>query len=437
MTILYVTTVINTSLFHLLLLIWFLVYLDEEGKNMAFQEHIDILMQGVEAWNSWREKEPYWRPDLSGINLYLRDPYATENMIYRENNLYNFILKGMDLHGINFKEVNLRNANLERVILRKADLEGADFTKAELRQARLEGATFFRSKCCEARIIDAKLDQTRILYSDFSGAVLAHASIQCAELDGVDLRGANLNWTNLQESQLTHVDFRGAVLIETNLDKTIIDSCSVYGVSAWKLRMEGAKQSNLYMKSTDPDEPSIAVDDIEVAQFIYLLLNNQKIRRVIDTITSKVVLILGRFTSERKQVLDALREELRQDNLLPVVFDFPPSKNQDLTETISTLAHMSRFIIVDLTDPSSAPHEMATIAPQCIRPIKPIITNQPMVVNGQEVERYEYAMFKDLQRRYHWVLETYRYQDIPHLLASLREQIITPAEQKAQELESR
>jgi hypothetical protein len=31
---------------------------------------------------------------------------------------------------------------------------------------------------------------------------------------------------------------------------------------------------------------------------------------VIDTITSKAVLILGRFTDERKAVLDALREEL-------------------------------------------------------------------------------------------------------------------------------
>lgn len=191
------------------------------------------------------------------------------------------------------------------------------------------------------------------------------------------------------------------------------------------------------MKSTDLDEPDIAVDDIEVAQFIYLLLNNQKIRHIIDTITSKVVLILGRFVSERKQVLDGLRDELRHQNLVPVLFDFAPSKNQDLTETVSTLAHMSRFIIVDLTDPSSVPHEMATIAPQCIRPIKPIIEGRQTVVNGYEVEAHEYAMFKDLQRRYHWVLEIYRYQNVPHLLASLKEQIIEPAEQKAQELERR
>ena len=45
--------------------------------------------------------------------------------------------------------------------------------------------------------------------------------------------------------------------------------------------------------------PEIAVDNIEIAQFIYLMLHNQKIRDAIDTITSKAVLILGRFTDER------------------------------------------------------------------------------------------------------------------------------------------
>ena len=43
-------------------------------------------------------------------------------------------------------------------------------------------------------------------------------------------------------------------------------------------------------------QSEVTTDDIEVAQFLYLLINNKKIRNVIDTITSKVVLILGRFT---------------------------------------------------------------------------------------------------------------------------------------------
>ena len=127
----------------------------------------------------------------------------------------------------------------------------------------------------------------------------------------------------------------------------------MYGISAWDVKLEGAIQSNLVI--TPSDESPIQVDNLEVAQFIYLLLNNQKIRSVIDTITSKVVLILGRFTPERKVVLDAIRDELRKRDYLPVLFDFEKPASKDLTGTIPTLANMARFVIADLTDPSSVP----------------------------------------------------------------------------------
>ena len=51
----------------------------------------------------------------------------------------------------------------------------------------------------------------------------------------------------------------------------------------WGLKLsEGTKQENLVI--TLGDEPEITVDNIEVAHFVYLLLHNQKIRDVIDTI---------------------------------------------------------------------------------------------------------------------------------------------------------
>jgi hypothetical protein len=55
---------------------------------------------------------------------------------------------------------------------------------------------------------------------------------------------------------------------------------------SWGVKLEGARQQNLII--TPAIEPEIAVDNIEVGQFIYLLLHNEKIRDVIDTITSKV-----------------------------------------------------------------------------------------------------------------------------------------------------
>ena len=84
--------------------------------------------------------------------------------------------------------------------------------------------------------------------------------------------------------------------------------------------LDGAVQSNLLI--SDDEQPAITVGDIEVAQFIYLLLNNPKIRDIIDIIGKKGVLILGRFTEERKEILDAIRKRLRNLGFVPIMFDF-------------------------------------------------------------------------------------------------------------------
>jgi hypothetical protein len=160
----------------------------------------------------------------------------------------------------------------------------------------------------------------------------------------------------------------------------------------WGIRLECKRESRTKQCDliiTQPDEATLRVDNLEVAQFIYLLLNNQKIRQVIDTITSKVVLILGRFTEQRKRVLDAIREELRKHDYIPVLFDFDKPVSKDVTGTVETLGRMARFIIADLTDPSSIPHELGTIVPFLrTTPVLPI----------RVVGSTGYSMFEDLRR---------------------------------------
>jgi len=36
---------------------------------MANDEHLKLLVRGVEAWNQWREEDPNTLPDLRGIKL--------------------------------------------------------------------------------------------------------------------------------------------------------------------------------------------------------------------------------------------------------------------------------------------------------------------------------------------------------------------------------
>ena len=195
-------------------------------------------------------------------------------------------------------------------------------------------------------------------------------------------------------------------------------------MSAWKLKLESTKQQNLVI--TLEHEPKITVDNIEVAQFIYLMLHNQNVREIIDTLTSKAVLILGRFTEERKAVLDALRGELRKRNYLPILFDFEVPEARDTTETVSLLARMARFIIADLTDPSCIPKELEAIIPHLAIPVQPLLGSASR----------PYAMFKDYWK-YDWVLPVYQYEGLEPLLATLAEKVIAPAEGKVKALQER
>jgi hypothetical protein len=133
------------------------------------------------------------------------------------------------------------------------------------------------------------------------------------------------------------------------------------------------------------------------------------------------VLILGRFSEHRKGILNALRSELRKHDYLPILFDFGPPARRNLTETISTLAHLARFVIADLTEARSVPQELMAVVPRLPSvPVVPILNTS--------ADR-EYAMFEHFQN-YPWVLPVREYTDEQQLLVSVRELIISPAERK-------
>ncbi|GAC1343327.1 MAG: pentapeptide repeat-containing protein [Ktedonobacteraceae bacterium] len=351
---------------------------------MANPDHLSLLRKGIDDWNDWRKRHPGIQPDLSNADL---------------------------------RKISLRQANLHRANLSKADLRNVDLRYTNLTEANLTSANLTRADLSGAYLSQANLSWARLIDADLTGAVIKRAN----------LTEAKLIRANLVETDLGRANLTGA-----NLSKANMTGCFIYAIAAWDVKLENTIQSDLVI--TRLKQHTITVDNLEIAQFIYLLLNNQKIRNVIDTITSKVVLILGRFTPERKVVLDALRDALRKNNYTPVLFDFEKPDSRDLTETVSILAHLARFIIADLTDPSSAPHEVATVIPYTVVPFQPLLSLEPLMVDGKMVERREYAMFEDLRRRHPWVLPTFRYQDTAELLVSLQAQIIAPAEQKAIEL---
>jgi Pentapeptide repeats (8 copies) len=84
---------------------------------------------------------------------------------------------------------------------------------------------------------------------------------------------------DLGEANLSGADLRATLLLRTDLRGASLDGSSVYGASVWDIKIdEGTKQQNLVI--THDYQPVITVDNIEVAQFIYLLLNNQAFVRL-------------------------------------------------------------------------------------------------------------------------------------------------------------
>lgn len=130
----------------------------------------------------------------------------------------------------------------------------------------------------------------------------------------------------------------------------------------------------------------------------------------------KGVLILGRFTDERKAVLDGLKDRLRHRNFVPMVFDWDASPGRDLTETVQLLANLSRFVVADVTDARSIPQELLGIVPHL-----PSVPVRPIILAGQR----EYAMFEHF-KPYPWMLELFVYETAEQLLADIDEAIIAP-----------
>lgn len=136
------------------------------------------------------------------------------------------------------------------------------------------------------------------------------------------------------------------------------------------------------------------------------------------------MLILGRFTPERKAVLDAMANDLRKHNLLPVIFDFERSAERDITETVKTLVSLSLFVIVDITNPKSSPLELQATVPDYQIPFVPIIQE------GEE----PFSMFSDLASKYDWCLSPVKYSNIDNLLRGFKVAIIDRAWKKHHDL---
>jgi uncharacterized protein YjbI with pentapeptide repeats len=375
---------------------------------------------------------------MRDVDLRMTDLSKTE---LRDVQLIGANLSDANLSGVAFGKAHFMDTKLVRADLREchtlseSNFINADLTEADLRGADMFQALFTQSTMVRAKLAGAKLDESNFEYTDLSGADLIGCSLVRAEFFNARLEGAVLDRANLSMTNLVNTNFEGAKLREAKLGAARLIKCSlkdsdltgatVYGIAAWDILTEGAIQNGLVV--TPPQQTSITVDDLEIAQFVYLLLSREKIRNLLDTITSKAVLILGRFTPERKVILDGIADELRGRNLVPIIFDFERSTNRDFTETIKTLAGLCMFVIADVTNPKSAPLELQATVPDYQIPFVTVIEE------GQE----PFSMLTDLGK-YDWVLKpVVKYRSLDLLREAFQAAIVDRAFAKHKELQSK
>jgi hypothetical protein len=139
---------------------------------------LEILKQGVNAWNLWRKKYSNVRPRLRAVDL-----------------------NGMYLEGYDLREADLSNATLQDCDLYKANLSGAKAVGARLQRSNLNRALLLGADLSLADLTDADLSS-----ANFSGANFADCRLFGAKLVGANLSGADLGTViGMSAAQVAHI----------------------------------------------------------------------------------------------------------------------------------------------------------------------------------------------------------------------------------------
>ena len=342
------------------------------------------------------------------------DSYFNEHCQIRNSNFTAHVdLTNFRMNYVTFDHVDLSGVNLSGRGGFHCSFYFCDLSRADLSDCDFSEITLYDTSFEKANLVNCNLSDSNQSGVNYSGA----------NLQGVNLSGSKLFNSNLNDANLYAANLKRTSIIETSVVNTNFDKAMVYGVSVWNLEGDAGSENDLVI--TRDEESPLMVDNLKVAQFIYLILNNQEIRNVINTVADKGVLILGRFSEERKEVLDALKASLREHGFVPILFDFQPSLKRNLTETVQLLANMSRFIVADLTDAKSIPQELSHIVPNL-----PSIPVLPIILENHD----PYAMFE------HWksapnVLPLQYYTDSIHLVESCESLVLHPVQNWFQQIE--
>ena len=160
-----------------------------------------LIENGVEAWNTEREKTRDLPPGIHTMNSDFVLPDFSDTNFWWAFQKYG---ASSEEWPISLAEINFIQANLSHAMLRLVDFTGARLSGSRLRNANLR----------KTKLIDAHLQR-----ADLRNALLHEADLTRADLSGALLKGA---------------EFCNATLVDTNLVDAELIGADLSGASPWK-----------------------------------------------------------------------------------------------------------------------------------------------------------------------------------------------------------
>lgn len=376
---------------------------------MANTTTIELLRQGSEIWNRWRDEHPGERPDLREADLAGLD---LNNCDLRECDLFGATLKGANLTHVNFgrsylsnavldgadlTSANLGKANLFQASLVGANLSGADLYEAVLYEANLSLVNLSRSKLSKTNLREANLNK-----ADISGAYLANANLAGANLRKCSLSKANLYGANLERADLYKADLSDAVCFEArfvgaNMEEASLERANLASANLSKAdlarvnltgsRLNGCRIYQLFAPGAIVDDVAdldliispegrgiIAVAHWNLAQALILLTNGESVDLPID-VQGKIVPVVGCSEPERAVYLQTIIEAIDKEGYYPVRVEIESELDNRALESFARLISVARVVVLEFSDSDKArPYFKQVIASTPPVPLLPVVS---------------------------------------------------------------
>jgi uncharacterized protein YjbI with pentapeptide repeats len=167
-------------------------------------DHLEILKQGVKAWNQWRKENPEVTPNLQGVD------FTDES--FRETPLWDKFGKWVNFSGANFSGAKCQDANFSGANCGGANFSGAFCGRANFSGAKCQDANFSGAHCLSANFSGADC-----WYANFSGANCLSANFSGADCWHANFSGAHCWYANFSGANCERASFIGTILALCNL----------------------------------------------------------------------------------------------------------------------------------------------------------------------------------------------------------------------------